>query len=377
MCALRASAWRSPPADRIPGPISAVTGVAGLAGLDKLYSFMLVFKLQSVVNHYRARLVRRGGEGDGKKGALLCMSDSLRCAAMSPLARDHLIASAASGQILKREKRSMTEQTTRGCPSPAPTVVLPQESGAGDILAATRRALGPPVGLPEAGLQGYAEALARTSKAVVWAPLQEALTVVGQAQLLRRHIASELSGDANLDRRAGTRLARSRLRPASSPWHVTSCPQRAVLTRVRFAPLSLPERAAISWPSRWRRATRRFWRISASTTASRTRRAQKHTVSLFLLSPGARMPAAQPCARARSRARHLWVFLPAGAVSGCGLPASPGAVRAAAGDGAAEPARADLHHAGAWLLCLPGRASFILRHGEPRRRDALSSQAGA
>lgn len=48
-------------------------------------------------------------------------------------------------------------------------------------------------------MQGYAEALARTSKAVVWAPLQEALVLVGQAQLLRRHIAAELSGDANLD----------------------------------------------------------------------------------------------------------------------------------------------------------------------------------
>lgn len=151
-------------------------GVAGLAGLDRLYSFMLVFKLQSVVNHYRARLARP--------------------AATPPRATPHTHRSAPEGSLPPSATRG---HTLRRLSSHSPACPAHQESGAGDVLAAARRALGPPVGLPEGGLPGYAESLARASKAVVWGPLQEALTLVGQAQLLRRHIASELCGDANLD----------------------------------------------------------------------------------------------------------------------------------------------------------------------------------
>lgn len=109
--------------------LRSAVGVAGLAGLDRLYSFMVVHKLQTVVTHYRSRM----------------------------------------------------------------------DAGAAELLSNARRALGPPAGLPEGGLQFYAEALARATKALVWGPLQEAVTFIGQAQLLRRQIASELSCAAHLD----------------------------------------------------------------------------------------------------------------------------------------------------------------------------------
>ena len=60
------------------------------------------------------------------------------------------------------------------------------EAGAGDLLAGARRALGPPAGLPEGGISVYQENLARTGKALVWGPLQEAVVFLGQAQLMRR-----------------------------------------------------------------------------------------------------------------------------------------------------------------------------------------------
>ena len=111
------------------GLLRDAVGVAGLAGLDRLLSFMSAHRLQGVLAHYRARMA----------------------------------------------------------------------AGAAELLAATRRALGPPAGLPEGGLQYYAESLLRASKALVMGPLQEGLVAVGQAQLLRRQIASELACASHLD----------------------------------------------------------------------------------------------------------------------------------------------------------------------------------
>ena len=115
--------------------LRSAVGVAGLVGLDRLLSFMLLGRLQGCVAHYRSRL---------------------------------------------------------------------DDGGGADLLAAIRRGLGPPAGLPDppggaAPLQFYAESAARCAKVLAWGPLQEATTFLGQAQLLRRQIASELSGAATLD----------------------------------------------------------------------------------------------------------------------------------------------------------------------------------
>lgn len=202
--------------------LRSAVGVAGLAGLDRLYSFMLVHKLQAVVNHYRSRLVRSDPHSSGTRWSRL-----LEC---FPVVR------LVGGRPRCDAFRSPVSLFLR----------CAQESGAGDVLAGARRALGPPVGLPEAGLQGYGEALARASKAVVWAQLQEALTGVGQAQLLRRHIASELSGDANLDRRAACETLKAR-----NPCALALASTEPLLYRCA----RMIVRAATSWPSRSRRAT--------------------------------------------------------------------------------------------------------------------------